>query len=273
MHKAMKVTERLDVKIVRLGLAETRSKAQALILAGHVHVNGKKASKAGTAVSDEEVITVKAALPFVSRGGVKLQAALQGFDINPEKWTVVDVGASTGGFTDCWLQYGAEHVYAVDVGYGQLDWKLRTDSRVTVLDRTNGRYLSLQVLGRELPLDAASIDASFIGVGLLLRPLADMVRPGGQIVALIKPQFEAGSARIGKGGVVRDPGVHVDVLRKFIEEVGPMGFGVENILPSPIRGPEGNIEFLSHLRVGQTINRPVDIAALVESAWKKGLTR
>ncbi len=256
--------------MVEAGLVQSRSQAQALILAGKVLVNRRLAVKAGGVVRPEDHIEVQERLPYVSRGGLKLARAIEVFGLYPANWTVVDVGSSTGGFTDCWLKHGAAEVYAVDVGYGQLDWRLRTDPRVKVLERTNGRYLRLADLARQQPVDAASVDASFIGVHLLLGPLASIVRPEGVVVALIKPQFEAGPSRVGKGGVVRDPAVHREVLERFMDRIPALGYGVEALAPSPVRGPEGNIEFLACLRVGHAGSQAIDPQAVIIEAWEKG---
>lgn len=260
---------RLDVRMAESGLVPTRSKAQGLILAGKVRVNGQTVTKAGTLIEVDDRIGIDAgANPYVSRGGMKLAAALRAFAIRPQGWEVADVGASTGGFTDCWLQHGAALVYAVDVGYGQLDWRLRGDERVRVMERTNGRHLGLAQLGRSQPLDGASVDASFIGVRLLLEPLCTMVKEGGVIVALVKPQFEAGPRNLGKGGVVRDPAVHKAVLEAFWSDMQTLGLGVLGLIPSPIRGPSGNIEFLAALSPGNPGLRETDLDRLVAAAWE-----
>lgn len=261
---------RLDVRLVELGRAETRSRAAALILAGQVAVNGKRVTKAGAAVGPADRIAVTESLRYVSRGGLKLAQAIAAFGLDPAAWTVVDVGASTGGFTDCWLQHGAAAVYAVDVGYGQLDWRLRQDPRVVVHERVNARYLTLAQLGRTQPVDGASVDASFIGLGLLLRPLVGIVRPGGVIVALIKPQFEAGPRRIGRGGVVRDPAVHCAVLEAVSQQADALGLGLTGLVASPIRGRDGNIEFLGRFEHAPGTVSPSEVSRVVEMAWGKG---
>jgi 23S rRNA (cytidine1920-2'-O)/16S rRNA (cytidine1409-2'-O)-methyltransferase len=271
-QKADQVNQRLDRVMVDRGLAPTRSKAQALVMAGKVFVNGDKLTKAGTFVkSDASIQVQESSNPYVSRGGIKLEGALRHFDLNPSGWKVIDVGASTGGFTDCWLQHGAEHVWAVDVGYGQLDWRLRSDSRVTVLEKTNARWLTPAILQIHEPVDAASIDASFISMALLLRPLRSLVKDGGLIVGLVKPQFEAGPEHVGKHGVVRSPQIHVEVLENFINQAQQLGFDVLGLTPSPIRGPEGNIEFLSLIgnRKPVTTARRLDIIQVVDQAWDR----
>lgn len=268
----MKKKTRLDLALVERGLVETRSKAQGLILAGQVRLNSQVENKAGRLVGNTDRLEVVTGLRYVSRGGLKLERALEAFHLSPKDWEIVDVGASTGGFTDCWLQYGAALVYAVDVGYGQLDWKLRSDSRVVVRERLNARYLTLDQLQRTDLVDAASIDASFIGLRLLLEPLVRVVRPGGSLVVLIKPQFEAGPERLGKGGVVRDPAVHRDVLERFLRHARELGYGVQDLIPSPIRGPEGNIEFLSWLVVQETSSQSIDVSAIVHQAWQEGVS-
>lgn len=260
---------RLDVYLESTGMAPSRAKAQALILAGAVSVNGRVPDKAGMTVGPDDRVEVKERLPFVSRGGIKLAHALKVFDLNPRGWQVVDIGASTGGFTDCWLQHGAAQVFAVDVGYGQLDWTLRTDPRVHVFERTNARYLTLEGLYRKEPFDAASIDVSFIGIRLILDPLRALLHDGATVVALIKPQFEAGPRNVSKGGVVRDPAIHEDVLRRFVHDVTTWGYRMMGLEPSPIRGPEGNIEFLAYLRAEAGESTTPDILAVVTRAWEK----
>lgn len=249
-------------------MVDTRSKAQALVLAGQVKVNGRCETKAGAMVQDSDVLTIDGPkLPYVSRGGLKLAHALERFGIDPVGWDVVDVGASTGGFTDCWLQKGAHAVYAVDVGYGQLDWRLRSDPRVTVRERLNARWLTLGQLDRVELLDAASIDASFIGIGLLLAPLRGLLSPRGAVLGLIKPQFEAGPKNLSKHGVVRDPDVHRAVLQAVVQKAEDLGFHIAGMEVSPIRGPEGNIEFLGHWTLqGNAID--IDYTRVVDEAWQ-----
>ena len=238
---------RLDVLLVERGFAPTRQKAQAIIMAGSVFVAGQRVDKPGTAVANEAELEVRGhTLRYVSRGGLKLEKAMQTFPITLEGKTCADIGASTGGFTDCMLQNGARRVYAVDVGYGQLDWKLRSDERVVCLERTNARYLSTEQIPE--PLDFASIDVSFISLKLIFPALYPLLRAGGEIACLIKPQFEAGREKIGKKGVVRDPAVHLEVLQQFLRHAKENSFTVLGITYSPIRGPEGNIEYLGFLR-------------------------
>ena len=235
---------RLDHLLVQRSLAESRSQAQALVLAGQVRVGGQVVSKPGTRVLADAELTVDQPLPYVSRGGLKLAAALDAFDIPVEGAICADVGASTGGFTDCLLQRGAARVYAIDVGYGQLAWKLRQDERVIVMERTNARYL--QVLPE--PINLAVLDVSFISLGLLLPVIAGWLAPAAHVVALIKPQFETGRRHVGKGGVVRDPKVHRQVLERVAEHAREQGLAIGGLIRSPITGPAGNVEFLMHLR-------------------------
>ena len=240
--------KRLDVRMTEIGLAESRQKAQGVILAGLVSVDGQRVDKPGAQIPDGAEISVKGnACPYVSRGGLKLEKALNTFPIRLTGAVCADVGASSGGFTDCMLQRGAAKVYAVDVGYGQLAWKLRADSRVICLERTNARYLSRQEIPE--PLDFASADVSFISLRLILPPLRALLRgPESRMVCLVKPQFEAGREKVGKKGVVRDKSVHEEVLRNFLVHASEAGFAVDALTWSPIRGPEGNIEYLGFLR-------------------------
>ena len=238
--------ERLDVLLVKRGLAETREKAKTTLMAGLVLVNGQKIDKAGTMVKeDAELRVLGDAIPYVSRGGLKLEKAMETFNINMEGKVVADIGASTGGFTDCALQRGAAKVFAIDVGYGQLAWKLRSDSRVVNMERTNIRYVRPEDIG-EL-LDFASIDVAFISLTKVLEPAKALLKDTGEIVALIKPQFEAGRGNVGKKGVVRDPEVHRSVIRAVIDYSREIGFSPVGLTFSPIKGPEGNIEYLVHL--------------------------
>jgi 23S rRNA (cytidine1920-2'-O)/16S rRNA (cytidine1409-2'-O)-methyltransferase len=234
--------ERLDLLIVQRGLADSRQLAQRLIIAGEVSVDGQQASKPGTRVPTNARVAVKARPPYVSRGGHKLEAALDAFGLDVAGWIVADVGASTGGFTDCLLQRGAASVYALDVGYGQLAWKLRQDPRVVVMERTNARYVEkLDEL-----VDLSTIDASFISLRLLLPVVKNWLKPGGGVVTLIKPQFEAGRDQVGKGGVIRDPKVHRSVLEDLAAWARVHGWGLGGLLRSPLQGPAGNIEFLAY---------------------------
>ncbi|MGG1313572.1 MULTISPECIES: TlyA family RNA methyltransferase [Cohnella] len=240
--------ERLDVLLVEQGYFESREKAKAAIMAGLVQVGAERIDKAGTKVPRDAVITVKgAAHPYVSRGGLKLEKAIRYFGLRLEGAVMLDIGASTGGFTDCALRHGASLVYAVDVGYNQLDWSLRRDERVRVMERTNFRYMTSDQLDGPQP-GFATIDVSFISLKLILPTLAKLLKPGGETVALIKPQFEAGREQVGKSGVVRDPAVHEAVLCEVLEHAATLGFRLQGLTFSPITGGEGNIEFLAHWR-------------------------
>ena len=237
---------RLDTLLVERNLAPSRQKAQALIGAGQVEVDGRIFDKAGSPVPNDCRIEIRGKpLPYVSRGGVKLAAGLAHFNIRPQDFICADVGASTGGFTDCLLQNGAKRVYAIDVGYGQLDWKLRQDPRVVVMERTNARNLKPGDIPESL--DLAVIDASFISLKLLLPALLPLFREQVSILALIKPQFEVGKGRVGKGGVVRDPELHNEVLETITSFIKELALKSAGIIPSPILGPKGNREFLIHL--------------------------
>ncbi|MFC4078213.1 TlyA family RNA methyltransferase [Salinithrix halophila] len=239
--------ERLDVLLVNGGFYESREKAQRAIMAGLVRVNGDRADKPGTKIPEDACLEVIGQEhPYVSRGGLKLERAIEVFSLELKGKTVLDIGASTGGFTDCALMNGAEKVYAVDVGYGQLAWKLRQDERVVVMERTNFRYMKSEDLPGEKP-DFAVIDVSFISLSLILPPLREMLREEAKVIALVKPQFEAGKEQVGKKGVVRDPAVHREVLLRFVTQAEEMGYQVFGIAPSPITGGGGNIEFLSYL--------------------------
>ena len=238
--------KRLDVLMQERSLAPSREKAKALIMAGIVYVNGQKEDKAGAAFPEEAEIEVRGnTLKYVSRGGLKLEKAIEVFGVKPEGKTCMDVGASTGGFTDCMLQNGASKVYAVDVGHGQLDWKLRNDPRVVCLEKTNIRYATKEQVPEEIAL--SSIDVSFISLSKVLPAVKTLLSPAGEVVALIKPQFEAGREQVGKHGVVRDPAVHCEVIRSAVSYAAENGFTVRGITWSPIRGPEGNIEYLYDL--------------------------
>lgn len=241
--------QRLDQLLVDRGLVESRTRAQALIMAGLVTVDGVKVDKAGTKVAEDKPVELRGQdHPWVSRGGLKLAKGLEAFAIDPAGWTCLDVGASTGGFTDVLLTHGAAKVYAVDVGYGQLAHKLRVDPRVVVLERTNARHLGREQIAD--PIDLVVCDASFIGLRTVLDTPLGFVRPGGALVALIKPQFEVGRERVGKGGVVRDPALHAEVcdtIRAWLED--RPGWTVLGITESPIKGPEGNVEFLIGARL------------------------
>ncbi len=256
---------RLDVLLVERGLEESRQRAQADIMSGIVFVGGRRVDKPGAAVPDDAEVEVRGnTLRYVSRGGLKLEKAMASFPIDLRGAVCGDIGASTGGFTDCMLQNGAARVYAVDVGYGQLAWKLRSDPRVVCLERTNARYLTSEQIPD--PLDFASIDVSFISLGLILPAAARVLRDGGCVVSLVKPQFEAGREKVGKKGVVRDPAVHREVLERYLVHARDAGFTVLNLTWSPIRGPEGNIEYLGYLKKGDFPDRPFDLEALVTAS-------
>ena len=256
---------RLDQAMVQQGLAPTRQKAQAVIMSGQVFVDGKRADKCGFALTEDAVIEVHGrTLSYVSRGGLKLEKAMQTWPITLEQTVCMDCGASTGGFTDCMLQNGAGKVYAVDVGYGQLDWKLRQDPRVVCMERTNARYLTKDQIPD--PLDFVSVDVSFISLGLILPALRPLLQEGGQMVCLVKPQFEAGKEKVGKKGVVRDPAVHLEVLEQFLTHAAQNDLTVLGLTYSPIRGPEGNIEYLGWLRAGAGEPCVPDLAELVRQS-------
>lgn len=239
--------ERLDVLLVKQGLADSREKAKACIMSGEVFVNGLREDKAGSAFEEDKVtIEVRGrAMPYVSRGGFKLEKALRQFPLSVQGKICMDIGASTGGFTDCMLQNGATKVYSVDVGHGQLDWKLRTDERVVCMEKTNFRYMKKGDI--EDTLDFASVDVSFISLTKILVPARDLLKDHGQMVCLIKPQFEAGREKVGKKGVVRDASVHREVIEKVLDFAESAGFLIEGLDFSPIKGPEGNIEYLVFL--------------------------
>ena len=242
----MKNKKRLDVLLTEQGYADTRTKAQAIIMSGLVYVNGQKADKPGTAYEETVELEVRGAVcPYVSRGGLKLEKALRDFGVKPEGYVCSDSGASTGGFTDCLLQQGAQKVFAIDVGYGQLDWKIRSDPRVVVMERTNIRYVTPEQLGE--PLDLSVIDVSFISLKIVLPAIKALLKSTGQVLCLIKPQFEAGKEKVGKKGVVRDPRTHQEVLDMFVGLAHELGFRILGLTFSPVKGPEGNIEFLGHL--------------------------
>ena len=262
----MKHKERLDVLLVSRGLAETRTKAQAIIMSGDVYVGGQKADKPGMSYEDTVEIEVRGqACPYVSRGGLKLEKALRDFGVDPAGYVCSDSGASTGGFTDCLLQQGAKKVFAIDVGYGQLAWKIRSDPRVVTMERTNIRYVTPEQLGE--PLDLSVIDVSFISLKLVLPTIKTLLRPeAGQVLCLIKPQFEAGKEKVGKKGVVRDPAVHREVLETFVATARDLGFTILNLTFSPVKGPEGNIEFLAHLTLASGTENIPDLTALVAQA-------
>ncbi len=260
--------ERLDVLLVKRGLASSREKAKAVIMAGSVYVDNQKEDKAGTMFADTVKIEVRGnTLKYVSRGGLKLEKAMTHFDVSLEGKVCMDVGSSTGGFTDCMLQNGAVKVFAIDVGHGQLDWKLRNDPRVVCMEKTNIRYVVPEDLGEAA--DFSSIDVSFISLTKVLLPVYHLLKPQGEVVCLIKPQFEAGREKVGKKGVVRDPRVHEEVIQKVMEYARSIGYAVRHLEYSPIKGPEGNIEYLLHIRKnpeGTLEELPADIQKTVALA-------
>lgn len=263
----MATRPRLDLHMVEIGLVDSRSRAKAMILAGDVLVNGQRETRAGHLVSDRDDVTLKQKPRFVSRGGEKLDHALSAFDIDVTDLVAADLGASTGGFTDCLLQRGIARVHAVDVGHGQIDLKVRNDPRVITIERTNARYLETL----DEPIDIVVIDVSFISLGLIFPVVAKLLKPGGLCVPLIKPQFEAGRNEIGKGGVVRDPAIHRLVLERTTALARDNGLGVHGIVASPIQGPAGNIEFLARLVLGDLNTDPAPMieAAMTEAAQFK----
>ena len=244
--------ERLDVLLVKKGLASSREKAKAIIMSGIVFVDGQREDKAGSTFDEKQEIIVKGkTLKYVSRGGLKLEKAMKNFDIVLKDKVCMDVGASTGGFTDCMLQNGAVKVYSVDVGHGQLDWKLRNDERVVCMERTNMRYMTEDDIDEKASF--VSIDVSFISLTKILPAVYRILNTGGEVVALIKPQFEAGREKVGKKGVVRDPKVHEEVIEKICDFASTNGFELLHLDYSPIKGPEGNIEYLLHMRKTETM--------------------
>ena len=261
--------KRLDSLIFELGLAESREKAKAVIMAGSVYVENQKSDKPGTMLPVTAKIEVRGEMPYVSRGGLKLEKAIASFPISLRGKVCMDIGASTGGFTDCMLQNGAAKVYAIDVGYGQLAWKLRTDERVVNLERTNVRYLTKEQVPE--PVDFFSVDVSFISLCLVLPVAREFMEENAQAVCLIKPQFEAGRGKVGKKGVVRDQAVHAEVIEKICDFVLSHGFSVLGLTFSPVKGPEGNIEYLIYLQKSEHPVRDagVSIASLVEASHRE----
>ena len=243
-----KIKKRIDLALLDKKLAPTRQRAQALILAGRVLVNQEPVTKPGIQISENDLIVIKGAdMPYVSRGGIKLAEALTQFQIDATGLHCMDIGASTGGFTDCLLQNGAAHVIAVDVGYGQLAWKLRQDPRVTILERTNIRYLTVENV--PFPVDLAVIDVSFISLKIVVPAIRNFLKTDATVLSLIKPQFEVGRNRIGKGGVVKNPALHEEITLSLSQFFESIGFRVHGIVPSPITGPKGNKEFLCHMKI------------------------
>ena len=263
--------ERLDVLLVKRNLAESREKAKAIIMSGNVFVEGQREDKAGTTFLDEGQIEIKGhTMPYVSRGGLKLEKAIANFDVDLEGKVCTDVGSSTGGFTDCMLQNGARKVFAIDVGRGQLAWKLRQDDRVVCMEKTNIRYVTPEDLGEEI--DFSSIDVSFISLTKVLEPIRNYLKPDGEIVALIKPQFEAGREKVGKKGVVREKSTHHEVIKLVTSYAASIGFQILGIEFSPIKGPEGNIEYLVHLKKSEAGSNLPDMEGalyqVVEAAFE-----
>lgn len=262
--------ERLDVLLVKRNLAESREKAKAIIMSGNVFVNGNREDKAGTTFDEEKAqIEIKGhTLPYVSRGGLKLEKAIEVFGVDVKDKVCMDIGASTGGFTDCMLQNGADHVYSIDVGRGQLAWKLRQDPRVICMEKTNIRYVTSEQVPEKI--DFASVDVSFISLKKVLGPARELLQDDARMVCLIKPQFEAGREQVGKKGVVRDKAVHLEVVERILAYASGIGFQILNLEFSPIKGPEGNIEYLVHLKNHEEgtacENMPVDPKAIVEQA-------
>lgn len=263
--------ERLDVILVQEGYAASREKAKAIIMAGSVFVDGQREDKAGAAFDLTKIkLEVKGnTLPYVSRGGLKLEKAVKQFGLILTDKICMDIGASTGGFTDCMLQNGAEKVYSIDVGHGQLDWKLRNDARVVCMEKTNFRYMKPEDI--DDAIDFASVDVSFISLTKILLPAWNLLHDNGEMVCLIKPQFEAGREKVGKKGVVRDPKVHEEVIKKIIDFADIMGFMILHLGFSPIKGPEGNIEYLLHLQKNEA--KAGEIHKLTETEAKTQLRK
>ncbi|MBP3413243.1 MAG: TlyA family RNA methyltransferase [Oscillospiraceae bacterium] len=264
----MKHKGRLDILLVQRGLCDSRTRAQAVIMSGEVYVDGQKCDKAGTSIDIEAQIEVRGNhCPYVSRGGLKLEKALRDFGVDPDGFVCSDSGASTGGFTDCLLQKGAKKVFAIDVGYGQLAWSIRTDPRVVCMERTNIRYVTPEQLGE--PLDLSVIDVSFISLRIVLPAIKALLKPTGQVLCLIKPQFEAGKDKVGKKGVVREPAIHREVLENFVSLASELNMSLRNLTFSPVKGPEGNIEFLGHLSMLPDQGIQPDIQAIVAAAHEE----
>lgn len=263
--------ERLDVILVRQGFVPSREKARAVLMAGNVFVNGQREDKAGTTFDETKIhIEVKGnSLKYVSRGGLKLEKAMGEFPIDLAQAVCMDIGASTGGFTDCMLQNGASRVYAIDVGHGQLDWRLRSDERVVCMEKTNFRYVVPEDIGQKI--DFASVDVSFISLTKILIPARNLLKEQGHMVCLIKPQFEAGRDKVGKKGVIRDPEVHEEVIRKVMDYADLVGFEIKGLTYSPIKGPEGNIEYLAYLEKRTDMSE--EIAGMSEAEAESALRR
>ena len=258
----------MDILLVKRGLAESREKAKAVIMSGIVYVDGQKEDKAGQTFADTVNIEVRGStLKYVSRGGLKLEKAMECFDVSVKDKVCMDIGASSGGFTDCMLQNGAKKVYAVDVGHGQLAWKLRNDTKVVVMEKTNIRYVKPEDIGESI--DFASIDVSFISLSKVLPAAYNLLGERGEIVALIKPQFEAGREKVGKKGVVREKSTHIEVIQNCFAYAKENGFFVRELEFSPVKGPEGNIEYLYHLIKSTDIDSDIDIEAVVNMSHEK----
>ncbi len=264
--------ERLDVILVSRGLATSREKAKAIIMAGDVFVNGQREDKPGTSFDESKITSLEVKgdqLPYVSRGGLKLEKAMKSFHLKLDGFVCMDIGASTGGFTDCMLQNGAIKVYSVDVGHGQLAWKLRSDERVVCMEKTNFRYLTRQDIDDDL--DFASVDVSFISLTKILIPARKLLKDGGEMVCLIKPQFEAGREKVGKKGVVREPETHREVICKVMDFAGLIGFEILGLSFSPVRGPEGNIEYLLYIK--KDASRNEEVSEIDEAAGLRKLSQ
>ena len=267
MYRTLKNKKRLDLAVYEMGLTESREKAKALIMEGSIYVNGQRCIKAGEQVKDDDKIELRGKKnPYVSRGGYKLEKAMKEFPLTLEGKTCMDIGASTGCFTDCMLQNGAKKVYSIDVGYGQLAWKLVTDPRVVNMERTNFRYVTEEQVPE--PIDFASVDVSFISLKIILPVLRERLAPGGQAVCLIKPQFEAGREKVGKKGVVRDVKVHTEVVEDITTFAVEHGFSLLGLTYSPIKGPEGNIEYLMYIEKSEEPKSFLDfpVSALTEAS-------
>ena len=263
----MTAKQRLDILLVEKGLCESREKAKALIMAGQVYVDGQKCDKAGENIDASKIPEIKGeTLKYVSRGGLKLEKAMNTFPIVLDGKICMDIGASTGGFTDCMLQNGAKKVFSIDVGYGQFSWKLRNDPRVVNMERTNIRYVTTNDIG--IPIDFASIDVSFISLRLVLPVLYELLSTIGEAVALIKPQFEAGRGQVGKKGVVKDINIHLSVVENVVSFAQNIGFSVCGLTFSPIKGPEGNIEYLAYLKKGVStdLSDSIDIKSVINQS-------
>ena len=261
----MSEKQRADVALVERGLCESRTKAQVSIMAGEVYVGTRRIDKASELIKPEDELEIRGkSNPYASRGGLKLEKALRDFGVKTEGCVCSDSGASTGGFTDCLLQHGAKKVFAIDVGYGQLDWKIRSDPRVVVMERTNIRYVTPEQLGE--PLDLSVVDVSFISLKLVLPVIKTLLKPTGQVLCLIKPQFEAGKEKVGKKGVVREKSTHKEVLDNFVALADELQFKILGLTFSPVKGPEGNIEFLGHLTLDNVAGIRPDTALVAELA-------